>query len=185
MIISQQAVDPSSPRSSPSENKHGIRTRAVFGRLTITLTLCFIGGQVLADGYGDPKYGGKPYKQPQQQSQPSQQQQKAESQEAAATQYLQNVAAGTKLVATKCPDGEGKYYATGTRPKIKPEVVGCVDVRFRAYCAGSAQYSEGIARNFIGMSGCFGDTYDIDPKPNCKIDQVRIDVVEAMPGCHR
>lgn len=102
----------------------------------------------------------------------------------AAEQYLISVAAGTRLVATKCPDGEGKYYATGKRPNIKPEVVGCVDVRYRAYCAGSTQYSEGIARNFIGMAGCFGDTYDINPKPDCKVDQVHIEVVEARACGH-
>lgn len=94
-------------------------------------------------------------------------------------QYLKRVASGTRLVATKCPDGEGKYYATGSRPSIKPEVVGCVDVHFRAYCSGSTQYSNVVAHNFIGMSGCFGDTYDINPKPACKVDQVRIEVVEA------
>jgi hypothetical protein len=94
-------------------------------------------------------------------------------------QYLKDVAAGTRLVATKCPDGEGKYYATGTRPRIKPEAVSCVDVRFRAYCPGSRQFSEGTAHNFIGMAGCFGDTYDISPKPGCKVDQVRIEVVGA------
>lgn len=98
-------------------------------------------------------------------------------------QYLARVAEGTQLAATKCPDGEGKYYATGTRPNIKPEVVSCVDVHFKAYCPGSTQYSSGIARNFIGMAGCFGDTYDIDPKPACKVDQVRIDVVKVVPGC--
>ena len=105
-----------------------------------------------------------------------------ETEKQARVQYLQDVTTGTRLVATKCPDGEGKYYATGTRPKIKPEVVGCIDVRFRAYCPGSVQYSEGTAHNFIGMSGCFGDTYDISPKPPCKVDQVRIEVIEAI-GC--
>jgi hypothetical protein len=106
-----------------------------------------------------------------------------QAQKQASAQYLKSVAAGTRLVATKCPDGEGKYYATGSRPRIKPEVVGCVDVTFRAYCAGSVQYSEGIAHNFIGMAGCFGDTYEISPKPACKVDQVRIEVVEARGGC--
>lgn len=104
---------------------------------------------------------------------------KAQAEQWARAQYLQNVTAGTRLVATKCPDGKGNYYATGTRPKIKPEVVGCVDVRYRAYCPGSVNYSEGIAHNFIGMSGCFGDTYDINPKPSCNVDQVRIEVVET------
>jgi len=103
----------------------------------------------------------------------------AQAEQQARAQYLQSVTAGTRLVATKCPDGEGKYYATGTRPNIKPEVVSCVDVRFRAYCPGSRQYSEGLAHNFIGMNGCFGDTYEINPKPGCKVDQVRIEVVEA------
>jgi hypothetical protein len=97
----------------------------------------------------------------------------------ARAQYLKNVASGTRLVATKCPDGEGKYYATGTRPKIKPEVVSCVDIRFRAYCPDSRQYSEGVAHIFVGMAGCFGDTYAISPTPGCKVDQVRIEVVEA------
>jgi hypothetical protein len=54
-----------------------------------------------------------------------------------------------------------------------------VDVRFRAYCPGNRQFSEGLARNFIGMSGCLGDTYEITPTPGCKVDQVRIEVVEA------
>lgn len=94
--------------------------------------------------------------------------------------YLRNVAQGTRLAATKCPDGEGKYYATGSRPKIKPEVVACVDIQYRAYCPGGRQYSEGIAHNFIGMSGCFGDTYEINPKPACKVDEVRIEVVAAQ-----
>lgn len=103
-----------------------------------------------------------------------------QAEEQARVQYLQKVAAGTRLVATKCPDGEGQYYATGTMPNIKPEVVGCVDVHFRAYCGDSPQYSDGIAKNFLGMSGCFGDTYDINPKPNCKVEQVRIEVVKAQ-----
>jgi len=97
----------------------------------------------------------------------------------AKAQYLRSVASGTRLVATKCPDGAGKFYATGTRPNIKPELVACVDVHYRASCPGSRQYSNGVARNFIGMSGCFGDTYDINPKPDCNVDQVRIDIVEA------
>jgi len=104
--------------------------------------------------------------------------------EQASAQYLRGVASGTRLVATKCPGGEGKYYASGSRPKIKPEVVGCVDMTFRAYCPGSMQYSEGTAHNFVGMSGCFGDTYEIAPKPNCEANQVRIEIVNAR-ACSR
>lgn len=102
----------------------------------------------------------------------------------ASEQYLRNVAAGTRLVATKCPDGEGKYYATGSRPNIRPEVVSCVDVKFRASCPGGREYSDVTAHNFIGMSGCFGDTYEISPKLSCKVDQVHISVLEAQQ-CQR
>lgn len=94
--------------------------------------------------------------------------------------YLQGMRAGIKLAATKCPDGEGKYYATGTRPHIKPEEVPCIDVHFRAYCPGNGNYTSGTAHNFVGMSGCFGDTYEINPKPPCKIDQVRIEVEKVV-----
>jgi hypothetical protein len=97
-------------------------------------------------------------------------------------QYLKSLAAGSRLVATKCPDGEGKYYATGKRPSIKPDVVECVDLHFRAYCPGNTQYTSGVAHNFIGMAGCFGDTYEISPTPPCKVDQVQLKVIKAV-GC--
>ena len=103
----------------------------------------------------------------------------AQAEKQARAQYLQSIKTGSRLVATMCPGGEGKYFATGSRPRIKPEVVSCVDVRFRAYCPGSRQYSEGVAPIFVGLSGCFGDTYEINPTPGCKVDQVRIEVIEA------
>jgi hypothetical protein len=41
-----------------------------------------------------------------------------------------------------------------------------------------------VAHNFIGGGGCFsGDPYVIEPKPNCKLEEVRVEVVEAR-GCH-
>lgn len=147
-------------------------------------------------GYADPGYSGSAYNnnQTREQRRASRQQEreqrlalrqekKKENEGKQSEKYLKKVAKGTRLIAVKCPDGEGKYYATGKRPDIKPEVVSCVDVYFRAYCRGSTQYSEGIARNFIGMSGCFGDTYDINPKPACKVEDVKIDVLEARGGC--
>ena len=97
--------------------------------------------------------------------------------------YLKKVAAGVKLVATKCPDNEGHYYATGSMPKIRPEVVGCIDVHYQAICPGSRIAIEGVAKNFIGMSGCFGDTYQIAPKPACAVKDVPIRVVDVRPGC--
>jgi hypothetical protein len=96
------------------------------------------------------------------------------------SQYLRAVAAGSRFQATYCTGGEGKYYALGNRPRISPEVVGCVDVTLRVYCAGSGQSTTMVAHNFIGGGGCFsGDPYEIDPKPNCKLEEVRIEVVEA------
>ena len=162
--------------------------KSTVAAIAVTLSVSFVASQAVAAGYGDPAYSGKAYNKPpqqsssqQNQSQQKQSQQKQQNNDSQqdASQYLRNVATGSRLVATKCPDGEGLFYATGTRPKIKPEVVSCVDLKLRAYCPGSTQYSEVIAHNFIGMAGCFGDTYDIKPKPPCKVDQVRIEVVEA------
>jgi len=99
----------------------------------------------------------------------------------AALAYLQAVMRGTTLTARKCPDGEGKYYVVGKRPKISPEVVPCVDVHFRAQCPGSNAYIDGVAPTFIGVAtDCFmGDTAKIDPTPGCPVDQVRVSVVKV------
>jgi hypothetical protein len=97
--------------------------------------------------------------------------------------YLAAMVQGVRLVATKCPDGEGHYYATGTRPSIKPEVVSCVDVYYQASCPDGRVQIRGVAKNFIGMSGCFGDTYQIDPKPACAVKDVRIQITDVRPGC--
>lgn len=95
---------------------------------------------------------------------------------------LEELRQGIRLVATKCPDGEGHYYATGVLPP-HPKFDGCIDVSYTATCPGSVAQSRGVARNFIGMSGCFGDTYQIEPKPACKPDEVRIQVTAVTPGC--
>lgn len=97
--------------------------------------------------------------------------------------YLTAMRSGIRLSATTCLGGEGNYYATGSMPKIKKSL-SCIDVSYRAYCPGSAAYSSGVARNFIGMSGCFGDTYQISPKPGCPVEQVRIEVTDVQPGCN-
>jgi len=104
-------------------------------------------------------------------------------QQQAEQEYLKKVAAGVKLVAVTCLGGEGKYYATGSMPKIRPEVVSCIDVHFQAICPGSNVVIDGVADNFIGMGGCFGDTYTISPKPACNVKDVKIRVVDAQPGC--
>lgn len=103
-----------------------------------------------------------------------------EAKQQAETEYLKAVAAGVKLVATKCPDGEGSYYATGSMHRIKPEVVSCIDVHFEAMCPDSRNVIAGVADNFIGMGGCFGDTYKITPKPACAVKDVKIRIVNAQ-----
>lgn len=97
--------------------------------------------------------------------------------------YLATLVQGIRLVATKCPDGAGHYYATGTMPKVKNEGVSCIDVHYEASCPGSRQTVSGVAKNFVGMSGCFGDTYQVEPKPACEVKEVRIRVTDVRPGC--
>lgn len=97
--------------------------------------------------------------------------------------YLHALESGTKLYARKCPDGEGKYYMVGKRPRIKPEKVSCIDVHFEARCPGSARGVTGVSRNFVGMAtDCFmGDTTAIEPKPACPVDQVSVLVRSVRP----
>lgn len=97
--------------------------------------------------------------------------------------YLNAMRSGIRLSAIKCLDGEGHYYAVGTMPKIK-RALSCIDVHYKAYCPGSAAYSSGVADNFQGVPGCFGDPYKIAPKPACPVEQVRIEVTDVRDGCN-
>lgn len=97
--------------------------------------------------------------------------------------FLSAMRNGIRMVATKCPDGEGHYYATGVSPKPMPKGDMCVDVQYEASCPDNRPPIRGVARTFIGMSGCFGDTYQITPKPSCAVEQVRVRVVDVTPGC--
>lgn len=93
--------------------------------------------------------------------------------------YLQQLGAKTRLTAKSC---YGEQHAMGQLPSIKPQVVSCVDIHFRAYCPGTApsQAYQGAIKNMIGMgTGCFGDTAEIKPKLSCKADEIRVDVVRA------
>ncbi|WP_426195296.1 hypothetical protein [Massilia sp. DWR3-1-1] len=88
------------------------------------------------------------------------------------------MASGIRLVATKCPDGAGHYYATGSAPRVKePGGSACIDVQYEASCPDNRPPSRGVAKTFVGMAGCFGDTYQIEPKPDCDVKNVRVRVV--------
>lgn len=102
--------------------------------------------------------------------------------ERAKQNYLQQLTTGITLRARTCP-GPG-YYIVGIRPKIKPEVVSCVDIRYGTRCPGEARYTEAVGKNFIGIStDCFmGDTYQVQPKPACPADQVEVKVL-SVSGC--
>jgi hypothetical protein len=106
---------------------------------------------------------------------------KAQAEKAAAQQaeaaYMSAMRQGIRLAATKCPDGAGHYYVTGKAPNVKGSY--CIDVYYQAVCPGSRVRINGMAHNFVGMSGCFGDTYQIDPKPACPVDQVSIEVTDV------
>jgi hypothetical protein len=97
-------------------------------------------------------------------------------------QYLNSMSAGIRLKAVKCFGGGGKYYVVGSSPKIKPVLVECVDVRFRAYCPGG-QGSEGKITAFLGIPSCLmGDSVEISPQPACEVEKVRVDLVD-LTGC--
>lgn len=99
--------------------------------------------------------------------------------------YLAALAQGIRLKATKCPDGEGKYYVVGRMPKLTIKTaVECIDVHFRASCPDGRNPVNGVAKTFLGMGGCFGDTYDIDPKLSCPVEEVRVEVTDVRGGCN-
>ena len=101
----------------------------------------------------------------------------------AQSEYLAEVKRQFKLKATTCPDGEGKYYAVGVNPNIKPEVVQCYGIKFQAQCPGSRATSYGETSHFASMStSCFaGESVVMEPKPACKPQDVRITVTEVTP----
>lgn len=99
-------------------------------------------------------------------------------------EYLQAMSTGITLRARTCP-GPG-YYIVGIRPRIKPEVVSCIDIRYGTRCPGERSYTEGVGKNFLGAStDCFmGDTYEVLPRPACPADQVEVKVI-SVEGCGR
>lgn len=98
--------------------------------------------------------------------------------------YLAQMRSGIHLQARTCPDGEGNYYIVGIRPRPKPEAVSCIDVSYEAICEGSAVGSSGVASNFLGAAtDCYmGDAIKIEPKPACKVKQVRV-LVRDVKEC--
>ena len=95
--------------------------------------------------------------------------------------YLAEVASRTKLQARKCPGG---YYIVGLRPKIKPEAVPCIDVQYRTQCAGSNAFTDGVGKNFIGIAtDCYmGDTFKVEPKPACAVEDVKV-TIRSVTAC--
>jgi hypothetical protein len=95
--------------------------------------------------------------------------------------YLRTMTTGIKLAARSCPDGKGRHYIVGTRPNIKSESVGCIDVQYRAVCEGAREGVQGSVHNFVGAgTDCFfGDAAEISPTPACKVSQVRMQVTSV------
>jgi chemotaxis protein histidine kinase CheA len=112
---------------------------------------------------------------------------KQEAEKAAKTRaesdYLAEVRRQFRLVARTCPDGEGKYYAVGINPDIKPKVVACYGIKFRAQCMGGGISAYGGTSHFASMStSCFaGEAVPMAPKLNCKPEDVQITVTEVTP----
>lgn len=105
----------------------------------------------------------------------------AEAKARAEQDYLQRLAAGTRMGAKNC---YGEQHVMGAMPNIKPKPVACIDMHFRAYCQGShpsAAY-QGVLKNMVSMgTGCFGDTVEIKPKLGCKAEDIRVEVTQARP----
>ena len=101
----------------------------------------------------------------------------------AQSQYLAEVKRQFRLKATTCPDGEGKYYAVGVNPNIKPQVVACYGIQFRAQCRGGGISAYGGTKHFASMSAsCFaGESVVMEPKLACKPEDVQITVTEVTP----
>lgn len=95
--------------------------------------------------------------------------------------YLRAIKDGTRMKAVVC---YGNHYVTGTRPRVKEpaHMSSCVDVSVTAWCPGDRSGRRVVATNFVGMGGCYGDTYKIEPKPACEAEQMRV-VVEEVRRC--
>lgn len=100
--------------------------------------------------------------------------------------YLYAVQSRLQLRARHCPDGEGKHYLVGLLPSIRPVEVDCINVHYRASCAGSGVTSTGVIGPFLGNSeGCYsGDTAELSPTPTCKPADVVV-TVTAVKSCYK
>lgn len=100
--------------------------------------------------------------------------------EQAKKNYLTLTAQGIRLGALQC---FGETHLRGSRPRIKPEEVACINVHYALRCpSSSAPYERGVAKNFTGFdTGCFGETYRIG-KPACPTEKV-IAEVEKVESC--
>lgn len=95
--------------------------------------------------------------------------------------YLKAIKDGTRMKVISC---YGDHYVSGERPRVKEPagMSSCVNVAVTAWCPGDRSGRPVLARNFVGMAGCFGDTYKIEPRPSCKAEDMRV-VVESVQSC--
>jgi ankyrin repeat protein len=94
--------------------------------------------------------------------------------------YLDALRNGIRLRPTKafCAEGGG-YCAAGSWPKgvsWKGSGSGMVNVSFRATCISKLNWSTGTLYNFTAGPA---DTAPIKPKPDCPIEDVRIEVTDV------
>lgn len=95
--------------------------------------------------------------------------------EKARNSYMSSIVTGLRLSAINC---FGSTEVTGSVPKIKGADY-CIDVYYTARCPGDTVGSKGVAKNFIGGKGCYGDTTTVSPKPACKADAVMVEVTDV------
>lgn len=99
----------------------------------------------------------------------------------ATNDYIQNEATGSRLKAIQC---FGEKHVIGVRPRVKPELAACMYLTYRFRCPGEQRWTEQeTTTNYIGMmGGCYGESYELKPKPSCPVEQIELQPVKGR-GC--
>ncbi|HAS6068193.1 TPA: hypothetical protein I7114_15840 [Vibrio vulnificus] len=94
--------------------------------------------------------------------------------------YLDKLKVGGRFAAKAC---YGDVHIGGVLPKVRPKVVSCIDVYYKATCPSTVRSERGVLTNFVSMgTGCFGDTDKLSSNLGCDPKDLRV-VVEKVVKC--
>lgn len=107
----------------------------------------------------------------------------AREEEQSRTDYLAAMQRGIKLYSRSC-FSKTEHSIVGTKPTIRPQVVGCVSVHYEAICPGAQRGVTGVIERFVGAStDCFmSDVAKASPTPACAPGEARV-VVTQVTSC--